>query len=285
MKSQHKGPEGLAKGFALLMVLWLIAALSIISSALAKSIRNEAEVITRVRDVAVGNSVADAAIRLTLQKLINEKKLSTHLIQQSEVSILGSQALLEIIPMNGYINLNEAPEGLLADAFEFGAGLSKDQAQKLAASAISYRERRDDAGMAIKFHSVEELLRLPGSSYSLYAKLRGCVSTEFVGSGRVNAYAATRQTLVILSGGNDAVAGQLMESRRHQPEMVDLTRLQGNYIEQSPTSFLKIRARVKFASAGEVVRTWIVDIATKSHGLPWRTIRIIKGDSDAPLQS
>ena len=57
------------QGIALLAVLWMVAALSIMLAGLQQVVRGEVRIAGQVRTNAVSTGIADAAILLTLQAL------------------------------------------------------------------------------------------------------------------------------------------------------------------------------------------------------------------------
>ena len=260
-------------GVALLAVLWLVAALSIMLLGITHAIRAEVIIASDVRSREVNIGLADAAIRMTLQELIASKKLMVRSVQRSVVSVFGHDIGIEIVPMNGYIDLNNASLDLLSDTFEYGAGVTKADAQKFAASAIEYRGRVNGIGESMKFHAVEEMLQLPGINYSVYTRLKHSVTTDITGGGRVNPLASTSQTLGILARGNVDYANQVAEASIASPESVDTSKLTAAHIEMTPTGYLSVRAKVRNSSTSHLVRDWHVDVSSSAHGLPWRTIR------------
>ena len=68
-------------GVALLAVLWLVAALSIMLTGLQYAVRGEIRVANQVRKSVVSNGLADAAIRLTLRELEIEKSRGIKFVQ------------------------------------------------------------------------------------------------------------------------------------------------------------------------------------------------------------
>lgn len=268
-------------GFALLAVLWLVAALSVMLTGMLHVIRSEVAIATQERKGLVDGALADAAIRHTLQELNNNKTGSLKSIQRRDFTLFDREIRVEAIPLNGLIDFNAASVELLADAFEFGAQLPRQEAQRLAGAAVEYRNRKGTQGQPLRFHSVEDLLNLPGLSYGVYAKLRCCTTVDITGSGRVNPLAANTKTLAILAKGDESIARQLAASRLVDADNIDITRLTANHIDMAPTSYLTIRANVKTSDNTRSAKVWRVDVgAPSSYGLPWKTLAIDKNPSD-----
>lgn len=258
----------------MIAVLWIVAALSVMVSGMLHAIRGEVAVATHVRSAVAADAVADAAIRLTLQEILNARVTSQKAIQRRNFPLFGKQVTVDTVPITGSIDLNNASLALLADTFEFAASVERQRAQLLAASVIEARERKNDQGVALKLHAKEDLLRLPGVTYDIYAKLKDCITVDLAGNGRVNPLAASSQTLAILAKGDVAAARQMAASLQIAAENIDITKLTANYIDMAPTSFLTIRAIVKIDADTDWVKDWRVDLASPSHGLPWRTLGI-----------
>jgi general secretion pathway protein K len=277
-KNQHslsrKALVGTERGIALLAVLWLVAALSIMITGLQKVVRGEIQIASQFRNSVIGEGLADAAIRLTLQDLTADKSKTFKSIKYKTVSVFGSDISVEIIPLNGYIDMNSASVGLLADTFEYGGGLSKEVALRLAVSAVEARDQKSVSGVPLRFHAIEDLLRLPGVDYDVYAKIKSYLTADIASSGRVNPLAASEGVLAILAKGNLAQVTQLLESRRSSPESIDTTALTANHIDMAPTSYLLIRAVTVAQDNINLARTWRVDLSAPSYGLPWRVLGI-----------
>jgi general secretion pathway protein K len=224
--------------------------------------------------------LADAAIRQTLQELNNNKIASLKSIQRRDFTLFARDIHVEAAPLNGWIDLNAASVELLRDAFEFGAQLPRQEAQRLADAAVDYRNRKGTQGQPLRFHSTEDLLNLPGLGYGIYAKLKDCITVDIIGNGRVNPLAANAKTLAILVKGDESIARQLAASRLVDADNIDITRLTANHIDMAPTSYLTIRAIVKTNDSANSVKVWRVDVGAQSHGLPWKTLAVEKNPAD-----
>ena len=261
-------------GVALLAVLWLVAALSVMLIGMQHAVRGEIRIASQLRNGVVGNGIADAAIRLTLQGLASEKNKSIKSPQTKTVLVFGNEVKVEVIPLNGYVDLNSAPLSLLADAFEYAGGVSKETAQRLAANAVDARNRKSVDGTPARFHAVEDLLLLAGVDYPVYAKMKSCLTAEIVGSGRINPLAASVATLVILAKGDLARAQQLFASSLSNPDAMDTTSLAATHMDIAPTTYLTIRATTLMQDKTGLERTWRVDVSSSAYGLPWRVLSV-----------
>ena len=127
---------GRERGFALLLVLWTMALLSLLATHIASSARGEAQLAANVRDAAITQSAADGAIAEAGFHLLDAPGRqwraddAPHVVQMPGVAIE-----IRVRSEEGKVNPNLASADLLA-ALLRGVGASNDAAQ-LDASAIS----------------------------------------------------------------------------------------------------------------------------------------------------
>jgi len=100
------------RGLALIAVLWLVAALSIIVAGLLQSVRTEARLGTQLQDVALASASGEAAMQLALQSLLAAGKPLDRLADVN-MPWMDQSIAVRIMPLNGYIDLNAAPPSCL----------------------------------------------------------------------------------------------------------------------------------------------------------------------------
>ena len=64
------------RGMALIAVLWLVAAMSLIVTGVVKTVRTEAAGTGLQRQMAIGSALADAAVLLALQQLHDQGQVA-----------------------------------------------------------------------------------------------------------------------------------------------------------------------------------------------------------------
>lgn len=130
------------RGAALIMVLWLVAALSLVVLAGAQGVRQQTQRTTLDLERLRAESVLDAAIQLTAQRLLLDKgKDSQYRIQR--LSLGQSDIWVEITPSGGLVDVNVASEALLQALFQRGGGLSQGEAAILASRVKDYIDPDD----------------------------------------------------------------------------------------------------------------------------------------------
>lgn len=266
----------LHRGFALVAVLWMVAALSIMVVGMFYGVRGETRRVSLSRQSVVLGALGTAAIHVVLQEMLASPEPITRL-SYKEVAYQGRLIRVEILPLNGLIDINNASEALLMKLISVQGGVDSDQALKLARKTIEIRSTKDPSGQVRGFESVEDWLKVPGIDYTLYARMKGLVSVDLlgVGSGRVNALAAPREVLTLLTGGQAEQAFRIASDRDAGRIGIDTTMLNANDVETASTNRYRISARVPASTDTQLWTTQTVDIAPiKRDGLPWRVFNV-----------
>ena len=270
------------RGVALVAVLWVVAALSILVTGLVQTQRDEIRTASSSRLRLQADALGQGAINLAVQMLradVGGPERRERLVRMS-IPYAGIAVKVEIQPLTGLVDLNLAPAPLLAAMFTAGGGLDAATSQHLAASVVAAREARP-AGPPPRFQAPEELLGVAGVDYDLYAKLANLLTTDSRGSGRINPLAAPPGVLLVLAGGDQAVAGRVAADRDANVPGMDTTRLQAALTDKSVTTRFRFSALVPFPDGSQVTVARDIDISPTADGTaPWRTMR-----THAPVMS
>lgn len=130
------------RGAALIMVLWLVAALSLVVLAGARGVRQQTQRTTLDLERLRAESVLDAAIQLSAQRLLLDRgKDSQYRIQR--LSLGQNDIWVEITPSGGLVDVNVASEGLLQAVLQRAGGLSPGEAAILASRVRDYIDPDD----------------------------------------------------------------------------------------------------------------------------------------------
>lgn len=266
------GPDASSQGVALLAVLWIVAALAIAVGGIQLSVRSELRVVGAARRTVEAVAAGEAAMALALQDMlasaerINRRQLKEYRYRERLVEV-------QLTPLNGLIDINRAPEALLAATYTVAGKLATDAAARLAVATVEARAQRDATGRQWGFEAIQDLLRVPGVDYELYARLSPLLTAEAQGSGRVNPLAAPKEVLLVLAGGNASRAHAIdarLDSGANSME-VDITGLNGEFTGVSPSTRFRIQAKVPNGDGGWTVVLRNVDIRPDNvSGLPWR---------------
>ncbi|MDD2713231.1 MAG: general secretion pathway protein GspK [Simplicispira sp.] len=277
----HAGPQ---RGIALIAVLWIVAALSVIVTGVVHSVRSEVRLVSVARQSVQATALGEAAIVLVLQDMAARGSRPAHLTKV-EVTYQGQPMAVEVMPLTGLIDINRAPVALLTSLYAVAGELDAKSAQTLAEATVQMRSERDARGREVGFEAEQDLLRVPGVGYDLYAKIFRLVTAQAQGSGRVNPQAAPEGVLRVLAGGNAARATALAAARDKNPADLDSTALNGEFLDNASSSRYRLQAQVALPDAGLVFVERSADLRPDFRlGLPWRIFNAEHWMQAAPAQ-
>lgn len=264
-----------ARGLALIAVLWMVAALSIVVSGMGKAVRNELRTVSVARQMVAAGLLGDAAIHLVLQDILTNPQRPTRL-QVLNQTYHGVTMSVQVLPLSGLIDVNAAPPSLLESLFRVAGGMTPKDATALAQAAVELRSLKDSRGRPQGFAAIEDLLRVPGLDYPLYASIQALVTTDLRGNGRVNPMAAPLEVLAVLAEGNQVDAMRIAKLRDAGATGIDISRLNRAHIEEnSPTQRFRLQAQVPLNDGAWVLRVRTVDLSPRPQDdQPWRIFRV-----------
>lgn len=232
---------------ALIVVMWLVAALTILVTSLVSTTRADLRGTQNVRQFVEHESLGDGAIRLAAAQMLVEPLQDRPL--ELVYHLEGQDFGVEILPASAFVNINQASEELLRDTLQFGGGLSPREAQVLAERIIDWRDADDaalpngaerDAYEAANspfrprngpFESVDDLIQVLGMTLDLHDRLRRLVTTQGSSAG-VDPHFAPFDVLMVLAAGNPAAVARIVEARRGADPLSDMTGLTQQHIAQ-----------------------------------------------------
>jgi general secretion pathway protein K len=259
------------RGVTLVIVLWMVAALTILVTGLVSTQRSELRLAGAARAQVLAAAGGQAAVQLALQQLAGVTPAPSGLSRRP-FAVDGREIEVLLMPLSGLVDLNSAPPPLLADLFRLAGGLDEAAARALAAAVQERRQRPPAGEQPARFELIEELLSLPGVDADLFAKIAPLLTTDSAGSGKVNPLAAPPEVLFILARG-DAVLAQRIADQR-EAGAIDTTRLEANYIDATVSSRYRITALVPEPGGASWAVQRDVDLrAAAPGGPPWRTLR------------
>lgn len=257
------------RGVALIAVLWIVAALSIIVTGVVYAVRGELRMVSSARQSVQAVALGEAAIALALQELrANAQRPPGQF--RVETHYAGQRIPVEAMPLTGLVDISNAQVSLLQGLYQTVGGLSARQAEALANATVDTRNARDSRGRALGFEAVQDLLRVPGMDYELYARLAPLLTADSQGDGKVNPQAAPLEVLTLLAGGNPQRAAAVLAARANGGQ-ADTTALQADWVGTALTSRYRLQAFVPLGDGATVVVSRGVDLRPDARlGLPWR---------------
>lgn len=258
------------RGMVLVAVLWIVAALSLIVTGMIHSVRGEVRQVAVSNQMAQGAAVGGGAIAIVLQGMASPANPRTG-YARAELNVLGRDVSVRAMALTGFIDINTAQPPLLEKLFTVSAGLPPDRAGALAQAVVAERSRMDPQGRPLRLEAVEDLLRIPGLDYGIYAKVADLLTTDARGSGRVNVMAAPVGVLTVLANGNLAVAQRIHEGRDAGAVGLDTTALDPQLVDNAPSRRYLVQARVPLPDGASLLTSRWVDLGDgRQEGLPWR---------------
>lgn len=271
MKQVLKGAgQRHATGVALVAVLWVVAALTIMVGGAIYGSRTEIRAVTVDRQLARASALADAALAQTLQAWMRPGERRPDGATRLVVGFDDVEMELLAYPLTGLVEINTAPEALLAAVFTHGAGLSPPEATALAQAVEAARQLPEFKALGHRFAAVEELLQIPGFSYDIYQAVAGLLSVDSAGGGRVNPLAAPLDVLRVLADGDGAVAQTYMEGREAPGAAPPAWELNAPWTSTSVANRYMFVISVPLGD-GMIARVsrWVDLDAGRLEGLPW----------------
>jgi general secretion pathway protein K len=279
-----------ARGFALVAVLWIVAALTVLVAGLLTISRGEIRE-TQVRlDSGQAAALGDAAIQLAVLDWASANTPQDRL-RRAHYTFENMDIEVEIIPSTGLIDLNNASESLLRALFVHAAGLEPAHATQLAQRIIDWRDMDDaplpqgaeaDAYLAAgvnwrprntPFLVPEDLLQVLGVDFDLFARIENLI-TVWGGRNGVNPMAAPMSVLIVLCQGDTGEAARIAAARDAGETGIDTTTLEQTHLMAGNMgNIFHILASVPMDAGRRAVRGRWVLLRADGDGTPWQTIR------------
>ncbi len=261
-------------GMTLVAVLWVLAALSIVAASLAGVARVEIRGVQAMRDTAQLVALADAAVQLASRAVAAMETEPSRSIRMT-VQVEGRTIPVEVTPFGGLLNINLAPESLLADALIHLGGSDPAHAAATAARIVESRQPSgaiDPAGVtglrSGPFVSAEDLMQVEGLDYLIFGRIRPFIVTEPLGDGKIAPLAAPEPLLRVLARGDQAVAARIGRLRDAGEPIIDTTQLVQAHVGTHVGQPWRVQAQVVGADRRVVSRSAFVRISADRQGRP-----------------
>ena len=273
--------KGCQRGLILLAVLWSVMALSLIVMGLAKSLKVEIKQVATDKKVLQMGALGDAAVLFALKQIAASRATDPITGMSSQVQLWGQMVDVETLPLNGLIDLNRASVELLVDLLQHAGGLAAEPARELAHAIQTVRSRDGGTGRSEEFEAIEDLLRVPGISRKLYARIEPLVTVHGFGSGKVNPLAAPSGVLTVLASGNSATSSAFLVRRQSLDAssrfQLDTTMFTAAHIEVAASPMLMLTARMPLDNNLTLTRAWTVKLVAPEPGkLPWQRLDVMQ---------
>lgn len=275
MNRRHfDGRQPAQLGLALVAVLWMVFALSLMLSGVLGSLRVEIRQSANEKQAMVAKARAQAGMMLALQQLSATLPREAGLPRMWQFEFDGQPIQVRVLALNGLIDLNSASVELLTALFRYGAGVDQGSAGRMAEELIRMRQPQASDNSPV-LESPEDLMRVPDFRYEYFVLLSDMVTTDVkIGSGRVNPLFSPLGVLRVLAGGDEQLAGEIAARQDDAAPMIDTSRLPPAFVERETPDAFVLESRVALPDGGAYQLSWVVHQTTDPYsGLPWRVVR------------
>jgi general secretion pathway protein K len=219
------------KGFALIIVIWILTLLSLMAGSFAKTMRREGGVTVALKNNAAAIALTESSFSYTrymlLQPNIDDRWVADGTVYQF-LRRDGSKIRIKIISESGKIDINTASENLLSAAIT-AAGVDKWEQQSLLDAILDWRDEDNEtrprgaerkqyekAGLSyipndMPFQSLEELQMVMGMNQALFSRMQPLI-TIYSGQAEVNYQVAPIEVL-------QAISNELASRHVHDPAL------------------------------------------------------------------
>ncbi|MDO8862526.1 type II secretion system protein GspK [Haliea sp. E1-2-M8] len=277
------------RGVALAFILWMLAGLSLLVAGVVSLSLSDVKATGLQLDQARAEAAAAGAAHLALRDMrtaqaesgFNPRAVFTRQYRLGEAAVT-----VRALPIAGFVGLNQASAGLLQALFQYAGGLAAGDAEALAQSVLEQRsvqpgldQNPDDYAETespAPFMVVEDLLRVPGMTRSVYDRVRHAVHAQAAGGPGVDPLAAQAAVLQALAQGDPALVDFVLD-RRQDDSPVDLVLPAGfnqEFMASGGSGMYSLEIDVRITE-GRLLRQRIwVDMGGRSGVAPWRFTRV-----------
>ncbi len=206
------------KGFALVLVLWVLSLLTIMAGSFALSMRREAAIVSGSSHNAQAMAIAESGLAVAELMLLNPDQLQRWRTDGSlyQLDYVESTVRIRLFAEAGKIDLNSADQTSLQNLMTY-APLDKELQTKLVNALLDWRDadelvqldgaEKDEykkAGLSYQpsnkpFQSIEELQLVLGMTEHVFKWLENRI-TVYSGQPKVDLTQATKEVLQVLPG-------------------------------------------------------------------------------------
>ncbi|MEZ5572076.1 MAG: hypothetical protein R3E64_08640 [Halioglobus sp.] len=269
------------RGVALAIVIWFIAGMSL----LVAGIVAQAKVDTRMAQLHVSRAKAIAAGDGAIQLMLAERLLTSGEERGKGNMLAGNYRLgssdisVSLMPAAGFVDLNAAPQPVLAALFLIVGRVSEEEANFLANNMVKWRNSFPDQDKNLtgsrKFKTIEDLLRIQGMSRTLFDAVRNFIVVGS-GSGTATDWALVPEELLqVLDKANP---GELDNIRDRREKMAQAAAAPAGDDSspgagQSLSGVYRADAKIVYGDKTWLRRRWVAIGSVPGTALPWHFVR------------
>jgi len=221
-----------SKGFALVLVLWVLSLLTIMAGSFALSMRREAGIVAGSSTNAQAAAIAESGLAIAELMLMHPDQLQRWRTDGSiyQVDYVGSRVRIRPLSEAGKIDINSADQALLQQLM-VQAPMEAEAQTKLVSAILDWRDADDlvhiggaekeeyrDAGLSYSprnkpFQSIEELQMVLGMNEQVFKSIENLV-TVYSGQAKIDLTQASKEVLQTLPGVDAGLIDEYIATRR-----------------------------------------------------------------------
>lgn len=280
------------KGFALIVVLWVVTLLTIMASSFALTLQRETTITGGLKEKAEAAALAEAGINYATLMLLSKESEQQWQANSSlyEIEFAGRRIRMLIADESGKVNINHASKEQLQQLFT-ALGVEESTADSLSDAVLDWRDKNDlhrlngaelpqyeEAGLNYAprnglFKSIEELQMVLGMTTDLYRQLEGLISV-YTTNKKISPTTATRAVLLTLPDVDEAMVDEYLLQRAESERTGEPVTQPDWYSGDSKSS--NVYMIIAEAMIDENISEKIMAIIKKGqakNGLPFQTLK------------
>lgn len=240
-------------GVALLAVLWVVAIMTVVATALVSTVRTERRTTQGERASVQALALGQAAIALVVQQhRVQRQENPLDEANAYEMQFDGVTMPVRLEPVGGFLDVNHTPADTLAQVI--AAVAPEADAPALAQNWVQWRDEVQPGGQKRTIEVLEDLLQIPGFGYDLFVRLAPVLTTMNGAATQLDANLLNPELLTLLGLAAQNTGTELPSARRN-------------------SYFYRITASVPLE--GQVYRVTqdvMLDASMSGDGAPWQIV-------------
>ena len=274
-------PSRNQQGVALAIVVWFIAGMSLLVAGIVSHARVDAQMAQLHVATAKAVAVGDGAIQLMMAEyfLSRDSVAEAPSMRARVYNLGGVEVSASLYSAAALVNLNTAPQNVLAALFLIVGKVGEGEANFLADNVVKWRggksgKQKNHAGPG-RFHAIEDLLRVEGASRTLLDAVRDFIVAGKSGRGGID-WAAAPETLLRILETTDP--GAMAAISRRRENLAGSFAAAGESVGQAGggrvmSGIYRADALVSYGDKIWLRRRWVSIESAPGSTLPWRMVR------------
>jgi general secretion pathway protein K len=267
---KRPGDRQTERGFALVIVLWMMGLLAVLAMAFAGDARTQLLIARNQHENARARALADAGISLALLGVLDHSAEIRWRVdgETREIPFADGTIRISIQDEAGKVDLNVAPKPLLAGILQ-ATGATQDEALQLVDAIFDWKAQRvaewtasGTEGRLQPFLAIEELRLVPGMTPEIVQRVLRFVTVHSRRS-RIDPFSAPAEVLRSIPGIKPDELDAFLEARRRRGAASGLPPLTGisAFIAQGGRQIMTLRAEGITANGARSIREAVIALA------------------------